>query len=113
MVNFELAVSQHLARARALEKALHDAGPWCFRLGDRAADGTVTYVRGVPAVRRVEPEHRRVVFSAELFSHYDQEAPIDLMTVKDRELVSSRVVRLPMGASRLEWELSLPEPVAA
>lgn len=113
MKDFELAVSQHVAQARALEKALHDDGPWCFRIGDWTPETGTTCLRGIPAVRKVEPQRRRVVFSAEVWSDTYQFAPVDLMTVQDRELVSSRDVHLPPGRSLLEWELSLPEPVAA
>jgi hypothetical protein len=113
MMDFELAVSQQVARVKVLEKALHEKGPWAFRLGDTAADGTVSYIHGVPAQRRIEPEAMRVVFSAELFSHYDQETRVDLMTMRDRELVSTRTVHLPMGRSLMEWELSIPQTVTA
>ena len=113
MVNFELAVSQHLARARALEKALHDDGPWCFRVSNWTPETGPTGTCGIPVTRRVEPENLRVVFSAELWSNDYQWVPIDLMTVRDREIVTSKDVWLPIGGSLVEWELSLPEPVAA
>jgi hypothetical protein len=113
MKDFELAVAQQIARVHALEKALHDEGPWAFRLGDTAPDGSRVYVHGIPATRRIEPETQKVVFTGELFSNYDQEVLVDLMTVRDREPVSTRAVRLPLGASVIEWELSLPSAVAA
>jgi hypothetical protein len=109
---FELVVSQRLARLRALERALHDEGPWAFRVGDVHADGTVSYYRGIPAERRVDSQNQRVVFRAELCSPLSGDVSVDLMTVRDRELVSSQRVHLPHGHSLFEWELGL-EPVAA
>jgi hypothetical protein len=109
---FELVVSQRMARLRALERALYDEGPWAFRVGDVRADGTVSFYRGIPAERRVDPHNQRVVFRAELCSPLSADVSIDLMTVRDRELVSSQRVHLPLGSSLFEWELGL-EPVAA
>lgn len=113
MSRFELAVSQHLARAKALEKALHDAGPWAFRVSDWNAKDGISFTRGIPATRTVDSERLRVVFSAEVYSEDHQFAPIDLMTVSDREIVTSKDVYLPPGRSLLEWEMALPESVAA
>jgi hypothetical protein len=109
---FELALSQQLTRLRALERALHDEGPWAFRVGDLQYDGSVKYIRGIPATRRIETSRQSVIFAAELFSHCGQEKVIDLMTVRDREIISTQTVRLPPGASLFEWELGL-DAVAA
>jgi hypothetical protein len=114
--SFELAVAQEVARMRALERALYDEGPWAFRVGDVQPDGSQSFLHGIPADRRVDHENQCVVFTAELESSYDQsenETSIDLMTVRDRELVSSRVVVLPPGPVLLTWKMGLREPVAA
>jgi hypothetical protein len=113
--SFELAVSRNLARMHALERALHDPGPWAFRVGDVQQDGTKSFLHGIPAQRRIDHVRQCVVFTAELESRRDTsetETSIDLMTVRDRQLVSSQVVVLPPGRCFFTWELSL-EPVAA
>jgi hypothetical protein len=113
--SFELAVAQEVARMRALERALYDEGPWAFRVGGVQPDGSQRFLHGIPAQRHIDHARQRVVFTAELESRQDlseTETSIDLMTVRDRELVSSQVVVLPPGRCFFTWELGL-DPVAA
>lgn len=108
MKDFELAVAQQVASVHALERALHDEGPWSFRAWIKFAhyDWQEAFVE-----RYVRPEERRVVFTGTFWCKDPVEAPVELLC--GREVVSCRTVQLPQGMGQVEWELSLPSAVAA
>lgn len=99
---FELAVNRALLLARALERALHDPGPWTVRIGAQI----------YPACRVVIPSSRRVIFYAYL---HDAPAPGVVADLYCRDAwVSTTVLDdLPDAPSRFEWELSIPGVPAA
>jgi hypothetical protein len=108
MKDFELAVTQQVARVHALEKALHDEGFWSFRAWMKFAhyDWQETDVE-----RDVRPQEGRVVFTGTLWCKNACEVPVELLC--GREVISCRTVQLPKGMAEIQWELALPSAVAA
>lgn len=99
---FELEVNRALLLARALERALHDPGPWAVRIG------TQIY----PACRAVIPASRRVIFYTYLHDAPASGAVAELYC--RNTWVSTTVLDdLPDVPSRFEWELSIPGVPAA
>lgn len=104
-MTLDFAVAQAVMRARQIERALHDDGPWSFRFGG------VTY----PAVRWIGAD--RVIFRAHLPEQCwigEPNPSLDLMCRGD--VVGSRRIEVPEdGASAVEWVLALPaqEPARA
>lgn len=107
MGDFETAVAQQVARAWALERALHARGPWGIRveLSDHVWIGSRTF----PTERIIDETAQRVVFICPMWLHevHAGEAVLELLC--DGEEVSSRVMDLPAGDSVVEWELSIPQ----
>jgi hypothetical protein len=104
---FELALSQQLARLRALERAFHDEGPWSFRAWVKFAQWDWMEI---DVERDVRGDEGRVVFAGTFWCPDECEVAVDLLCKRDT--VSTQTVRLPSGSSRFEWELGL-EPIAA
>lgn len=91
---FDIEVARAVARMRALERALHDPGPWTVRVGERV----------YPACRQVLPESRCVLFYAYLW-----DGPTGVADLYCRDLlVASQPLEEPT-VGRLTWELGLQE----
>lgn len=93
----DLAAAQAVVRARLLERAVHDPGPWAIRIGE------VT----VEAVRIRTP--RRVAFVA----HFDELPPhrdaVGWLLCRGEEVSSKQLGEL-LGPSAVTWTLEFAEP---
>jgi hypothetical protein len=100
-VALDFMVAQAVFRARQIERATNDPGPW-----------TITYGTEVmPAVRWVGED--RVIFRAHLADAcwIDQEDPT--LTLRCRgDVVGVRPIESPTdGRSAIEWTFVIPQPV--
>lgn len=104
-MTMDLAVARAVMQARAIERALHDRGPWAIRV-----DG-VDY----PAVRWILED--RVLFRVHLpdvcWLSEETERPVSL--VCSGEVVGTRTVEFVDGESTLDWMFVIPalEPARA
>ena len=99
MSDFDTAVAQQVARAWALERALHAPGPWILR-----SEHFISF-----ADRIIDESNQMVIFMAPVYVDPDAAGEAVLELVCDGEEVSSRTVDLPAGDSVIEWELSLAQ----
>lgn len=97
-MSLDLAVSRAVVQMRALERAVHDAGPW---------EIDIAGVRS-PASRLVLDD--RVDFEADFPAQQDQEGSAVLLCAG--EFVSARALELPEGPFTLDWSLTLNETTA-
>lgn len=103
MSALEFAVAQAAFRARQIERALHDSGPW------EISWGAFT----VPACRLIG--EREIKFLAHFPSHcylVEPEAPASLLC--RGEIVGTQAIEFPGdGEFEFDWTLALGAPVPA
>jgi hypothetical protein len=100
-MSFDLAVSRAVTMAHALERALHDPGPWFIEL-----DGYVAH-----AEREVREEALEVLFTAQFPRALDGAVPI-LRCLAD-EIRAMAPVSGSDRAFQYQVTLTLPAEVAA
>jgi hypothetical protein len=96
----EIAVSRAVTRIHALERAVHDSGPWTMDL-----DGLI-----VPA-QRIVGEH-----GVRFLAHFPQnfsDRPIILRSGEEEVWASSAPIPMSMNGFEVALELLLPAGVAA
>lgn len=103
MVTLDFAVAQATFRARQIERALHDAGPWTMQWGPFT----------VPACRLVG--EREIKFLAHFPAHcYLVEPTTPALLLCDGDMVGTKDIGFPGdGEFEVEWTLSVGEPVPA
>lgn len=101
MSMLDFAVAQAAFRARQMERALHDNGPWTIAWGPFT----------VPASRLIGSD--RIVFLAHFPAHCYLSAPEAPATLLCRgEVVGTQDIEFPGdGEFELEWHLSVEQPV--
>jgi hypothetical protein len=99
----DFAVAQAAFRARQMERALHDNGPWTISWGPF----------DVPACRLVGED--RIVFLAHFPAHCYLAAPEAPATLLCRgEIVGTQAIEFPGDAEfEMEWTLAIGQPVTA
>lgn len=97
-MKLELMVSRTVAWARAVERALHEPGPWTFR----TSEGTT------PAHRIIDRDRAEIVFTG--VARPSQSGIVELCA--DGEFVSLAMADFSKG-DRITWRMSLREPVAS
>ena len=102
-MTLDFAVAQAAFRARQVERALHDKGPWTISWGPFE----------VPACRLIGESEIR--FLAHFPPHCFLAEPEDVATLKCRgEVVNTRSIKFPGDQGfEIEWVLSVQEPVLA
>jgi hypothetical protein len=96
----DFAVASAVYRARQIERALHDSGPWTMTWGPHE----------VPACRLVGESS--IKFLGHFPEHCFLVAPDPALTLKCRgEVVGTRAIEFPGdGEFGVEWELALAAP---
>jgi hypothetical protein len=93
-MTLDIMVASAMVRARQLERAVHDRGPWTIRRGSESFPASrLVHARGVTFIART-PD----------LCWLSQE-PLDLYCGQD--LVSSRPCEDLDGEQRIEWTLTL------
>lgn len=97
-MKIELMVSRTVAWARAVERALHEPGPWTFR----TSGGTT------PAHRIIDRDRAEIIFTGVARPSHD--GIVELHA--NGEFVSLATADFSKG-DRVTWRMSLKEPVAS
>ena len=97
-MKLEMAVSRMASWAHAVERALHDSGPWTFR----TSGGTT------PAHRLIDREHAEIIFTGMVLP--SQDYVVELLAGGD--FVTMTTADFTQG-SRITWKLSLKEALPA
>lgn len=99
----DIAVSQALFRARQMERALHDSGPWTMEWAGHT----------VPVCRLIGKSE--IKFLAHFPEHCYLAEPEPTMSLLCRgEVVGTREIEFPGdGAFSVEWRLAVEQPVLA
>lgn len=97
----DFAVAQALFKARQVERALHDAGPWTMQWGGRS----------VPACRLIGKSE--ITFLAHFPEHcFLVEPDPTVLLLCDGEEVGSRPIDFPGDQGfQIEWRLAVEQPI--
>lgn len=95
MSSLDTLVAQMVMRARQVERALHDPGPWKVRIGD------VDF----PARKVVGPDH--ITF----FSLVGMNGPATAELVCGNDVVAVRPTIDFCGVAQVSWEFAIEAPV--
>jgi hypothetical protein len=103
MSTLDFAVAQAAFRARQMERALHDPGPWTISWGDCE----------VPASRLIG--RNRIVFLAHFPARCHLAVPEPLAILQCAgDLIGTQEIEFPGdGEFELEWTLAIEQPVPA
>lgn len=105
-MSLDLVVSQSILRIRALERALHDQGPWFIEPNGCGVP--------IPAQRTVHAD--RVVFTAQMSTHGQEHMDLVLCAGPTYTPVLHRTIELPPDTPRffeMDWSLGVRDAVAA